>query len=182
MQAERGSKRSGATHAPVNLKSLKRIVTIMRKAQLTELDIEQEGIRIHLRKGPAAVETAGLAGVNLSALAQPSVPATAAAAQGSAPAAAEKPSGPEAAEGDANVHIITSPMVGTFYRAPAPDAKPYVVEGSEVEEGNVVCIVEAMKLMNEIKAEVKGVIRKILVENAQAVEYGQPLFQVERKG
>jgi acetyl-CoA carboxylase biotin carboxyl carrier protein len=73
-------------------------------------------------------------------------------------------------------------MVGTFYRAPAPEAAPYVSEGSVVDNNAVVCIIEAMKLMNEIKSDVKGVIKKILVDNAQAVEFGQPLFLVERKG
>jgi acetyl-CoA carboxylase biotin carboxyl carrier protein len=74
---------------------------------------------------------------------------------------------------------IESPMVGTFYRAPAPSAEPYVKEGQVVEKGSVLCIIEAMKLMNEIEAEVKGRIASVLVENAQPVEYGQPLFLVE---
>ncbi len=77
-----------------------------------------------------------------------------------------------------NVVEITSPMVGTFYRAPAPDAQPYVKEGDKVEVGQVVCIIEAMKLMNEIKSEVSGVVERILVENGQPVEYGQPLFLI----
>ncbi|RAL26563.1 acetyl-CoA carboxylase biotin carboxyl carrier protein [Thermoflavimicrobium daqui] len=80
---------------------------------------------------------------------------------------------------DANLHKIVSPMVGTFYRAPAPDADPYVQEGDTVDEKKVVCIVEAMKLMNEIEAETRGTIVKILVENGQLVEYGQPLFLVK---
>ncbi|MCX7900200.1 MAG: acetyl-CoA carboxylase biotin carboxyl carrier protein, partial [Methylocystis sp.] len=82
-------------------------------------------------------------------------------------------------EAQANLIEIKSPMVGTFYRAPSPEAEPYVTVGKEVEEDTVVCIIEAMKVMNEIKAETKGVIRKILVENATPVEFGQPLFLVE---
>jgi acetyl-CoA carboxylase biotin carboxyl carrier protein len=80
---------------------------------------------------------------------------------------------------DPTLHKIVSPMVGTFYRAPAPDAEPYVKEGDQVQEDTVVCIVEAMKLMNEIEAEVRGTIVKVLVENGQLVEYGQPLFLVK---
>lgn len=164
----------------VNIRSLKKIVTIMNRAKITELDIEQEGVKIHLRKGPAAGEL-----VNQVMTAAPMMPAAMAApvavAAAPAPSLATPTAAPIAGESDANFHIITSPMVGTFYRAPSPESKAFADVGSEVDEGKVVCIVEAMKLMNEIKAEVKGVIKKILVENAQAVEYGQPLFQVERK-
>ena len=167
-QTERTHRRTGGSStSPVNLKVLKKVVTLMNRAQLTELDVEQEGIKIHLRKtpetGPAQVAPA----------AAPLVPSAA-----PAPGAAQAPAPPSE---EPDLHVITSPMVGTFYHAPSPDASPYVREGSAVEEGTVVCIVEAMKLMNEIKAEVKGVIRSVLVENAQAVEFGQPLFKVERK-
>lgn len=80
---------------------------------------------------------------------------------------------------DANLHKIVSPMVGTFYRAPSPDSAPYVQEGDQVQNSSIVCIVEAMKLMNEIEAEIKGTVVKVLVENGQLVEYGQPLFLVK---
>jgi len=96
-----------------------------------------------------------------------------------APAAAAAGAGPPAAAAVGNQTAITSPMVGTFYRAPAPDADPYVEVGDTVTVGQTVCIVEAMKLMNEIESEVKGRVVKILVENAQPVEYGQKLFLVE---
>jgi acetyl-CoA carboxylase biotin carboxyl carrier protein len=176
MQGERGGKKEGGAGGPVNLKSLKKIVTIMKRAQLTELNIEQDGIKIHLRKGLSGEVLPSV--ITTTAMAPAVVPAPAAAvAQPAAPA----PEAPAPAV-DANLHTITSPMVGTFYRSPAPDANPYVSEGTVVEESTVVCIVEAMKLMNEIKAEVKGVVRKVLVENAQAIEFGQPLFLVERKG
>ncbi|MEW9034074.1 MAG: acetyl-CoA carboxylase biotin carboxyl carrier protein, partial [Planifilum fimeticola] len=95
-------------------------------------------------------------------------------------AAAPEPKAAEVkAEDDAQLHKIVSPMVGTFYRAPAPDADPYVQVGDRVDEKTVVCIIEAMKLMNEIEAEVRGEIVEILVENGQLVEYGQPLFLVK---
>jgi acetyl-CoA carboxylase biotin carboxyl carrier protein len=98
-----------------------------------------------------------------------------------AAAAPAKPAQPEAATAvvDSPLHKIVSPMVGTFYRAPSPDAAPYVKEGDRVDEKTVVCIVEAMKLMNEIEAEVRGEIVKVLVENGQLVEYGQPMFLVK---
>jgi acetyl-CoA carboxylase biotin carboxyl carrier protein len=174
MPGERILKKERETN-PLNLKSLKKIITIMNRAKITELDIEQDGMKIHLRKGPGPGEIA-------AAPLMPVVPAVApmpVAAPAPAPAA---PAAAPAADAEDNLHTIASPMVGTFYRSPGPDAKPYVDVGAEVDENQVVCIVEAMKLMNEIKADVKGVIRKILVENAQAVEYGQPLFLVERKG
>lgn len=170
---ERGKKESGS----LNLRSLKRIVSIMNRAKITELDIEQDGIKIHLKKGPTSEEMVS----SLSAAAKPlmamSMPAPVAAAP--VPQAAAPASEPVL---DANLHTITSPMVGTFYRASNPDAKPYVEVGSQVDVNTVVCIVEAMKLMNEIKAETKGVIKKILAENAQAIEFGQPLFLVDTKG
>ena len=83
------------------------------------------------------------------------------------------------AEAKADLKAIVSPMVGTFYRAPSPDSAPYIKEGQEISEETVVCIIEAMKVMNEIKAEVKGVITEVLVENGAAVQFGQPLFRVK---
>lgn len=158
--------------SPLNLRSLKKIVTIMNRAKITELDIEQDGVRIHLRKGENTTQI-------MTAPMMHSMPAQ---MQMQAPVAAPvAPPAPVAVEEDANYYTIKSPMVGTFYRSPSPESNAYVEVGAEVNENTVVCIVEAMKLMNEIKAEVKGKIKKILVENAQAVEFGQPLFQVERK-
>jgi acetyl-CoA carboxylase biotin carboxyl carrier protein len=180
MQGERGVKKDSSQRGPVNLKSLKKIVTIMNRAQLTEVNIEQDGIKIHLRKGPASD---ALQQVVTTAAMVPSVMPAMAPAAGAASASAGAPAAAAAVPAEnANLHTITSPMVGTFYRSPSPDASPFVSEGATVEESTVICIVEAMKLMNEIKAEVKGVIKKILVENAQAVEFGQPIFLVERKG
>ena len=87
--------------------------------------------------------------------------------------------GPTSAEADLNLEKIVSPMVGTFYKSPKPDSDPFVFEGKRVERGEVLCVIEAMKLMNEIEAEKSGIIRKILVRDAEPVEYGQPLFLVE---
>lgn len=172
------TKKESGEASPLNLRSLKKIVTIMNRAKITELDIEQDGVRIHLRKGENTSQVMA-APMMQSMPAQMAVQAPAAAP---APAAATPATTPApAAEDDPNCYTIKSPMVGTFYRSPSPEAKPFVEVGTEVSENSVICIVEAMKLMNEIKAEVKGKIKKILVENAQAIEFGQPLFQVERK-
>lgn len=173
MQAERSSKKEKESGS-LNIRALKKIVTIMNRAKLTELDIEQDGFKIHLKKGGDPVVTAAPMMQQAAPVAMPAPMAAAPAPV--APAAAV----PAAVEEDANCYTIKSPMVGTFYRAASPESAPYIEVGASVDESSVVCIVEAMKLMNEIKAEVKGKIKKILVENAQAIEYGQPLFLVER--
>ena len=149
----------------VNLKELKDLITLMNENQLTELEIEREGMKVRLRKGLGGEE-----GVVIERLSAPR--AAAAALDGPVPVPdlpQPKPAGTE----------VKSPMVGTFYRAPAPEAPPFVEVGQEIQVGQVLCILEAMKLMNEIKSEIKGRIVKILVENAQPVEFGQPLFIVE---
>ena len=135
--------------------------------------MEQDGLKIRIKRGPEGFQQT----VTLPPSAPPSpvgcsVPGQAPAAAAVAPAAA-----PVATD---TKHIV-SPMVGTFYRAPAPDAPPYVEVGQEVDPETVVCIIEAMKVMNEIKAEVKGVITEILAENAKPVEFGQKLFAVRVK-
>jgi len=161
---------SSPKKASVNLKDLKKIIEMMRKAELTEVDVEQEGIKIKLRKGSAPELAAPSAAPAQLATAPAALAPAAPAALAPAPAApAPAPAG----------LTITAPMVGTFYRSPSPDAAVFIQEGSMIEPGKTVCIIEAMKLMNEIKAEVKGRIVKVLVENAQPVEYGQPLFIVE---
>lgn len=174
MQEEKKLKKDKES-GTINIRSLKKIVTIMNRAKLSELNIEQEGIKIHLKKGGDTIAHTMIPAMAPSVSIAPPLAASAAVA---APAAA--PAAPASVEDDPNTFTIKSPMVGTFYRAPSPESAPFTETGKEVDENTVVCIVEAMKLMNEIKAEVKGKIKKILVENAQAVEYGQPLFLVER--
>jgi acetyl-CoA carboxylase biotin carboxyl carrier protein len=171
--ATQSEKNTGSRKPRVNLKDLKKLIDMMRKADLSEVNIEQEGIKIALKRGGEAqvsyssppVYAAPMQAGPASAPASWQAPPTAA-----APAAAAAPSPAE--EG----LKINSPMVGTFYRAASPDAAAYAEVGVRVEVGQTVCIIEAMKLMNEIKAESAGVISKILVENAQPVEFGQPLF------
>ena len=147
----------------MNVKELKEMIALMNENGLTEIEIEREGQRIRLKKGFSGAPEVTHEGV----LIQPQQVASAA-----APAKE-----PEAVK--SNLIEIKAPMVGTFYRSPAPDAPVFVEEGSMIEPGQVICIIEAMKLMNEIKSEVKGKIVKILVENGQPVEFGQPLFLVE---
>ena len=136
------------------------MLQLMESRGLVELEIEQEGIRVRLKKATAAAPqiVEYISGVPQPASAAP-------AAKSAAPAG--------------NRVIIKSPMVGTFYRSPAPDAPAFVEVGQEIEAGQVVCIVEAMKLMNEIKSETAGKILEVLVDSGEAVEFGQPLFAVE---
>ncbi len=147
----------------MDLDELKKIISIFEQAQITELDVEHEGMIIRLKKGSGGEPVQ----VNMV---QPVVQP-----QAGGPVAAERPDVP-----GAGLVQVEAPMVGTFYRAPAPDAEPYVDEGDEIEDGQVICIIEAMKLMNEIKAEIAGRVVKVLVETGQPVEFGQPLFLVQQ--
>jgi len=154
----------------VDLKDIKAIIDLMRKNAVTEFELEKEDFKIRLRRGPnGSGATAVYDDPPAAAYAQP--PAVAAPVPAAAPAPA--PQVPTNNELE-----IRSPMIGTFYRAPSPESAPYVEMGSEVNPETVVCIIEAMKVMNEIKAEAKGVITQVMVENAKPVEFGQPLFKV----
>jgi acetyl-CoA carboxylase biotin carboxyl carrier protein len=163
------------------LNEIRELIKLLDETTIVELQMESEGTKITIRKseaitGRASSESAPLPAQPLA----PPAPATAVSAPAVEPGkldtSAESLKSPVAE--DVHLHTITSPMVGTFYRAPAPDAPPYVQIGSKVAENTVVCIVEAMKLMNEIEADVRGEIVDILAENGQLVEYGQPLFLV----
>jgi acetyl-CoA carboxylase biotin carboxyl carrier protein len=158
------------------LSEIKELIKLVDQTSVHEVEIENEGARLMIRK-PGKTEV-----VNVQAA--PVVPTYTQAVQApvtqAAPAAVPAPA-PEAAQPAAkaeNLHQIVSPMVGTFYRSPSPDAAPFVNVGDRVSEKTVVCILEAMKLMNELEAEVRGEIVDVLVENGQLVEYGQPLFLV----
>ena len=158
----------------LDLKLIGRLVRMMEKADLTELEIEEQGTRVHLRRGQDAAPASAPV-VHFSStpgqLAPPAAPAPAAATAEAAPAPAAPNAEPEG-------QPFTSPMVGTFYRAGSPDAEPFVDKGSKVGPDSVLCIIEAMKVMNEIKAETSGVIVAVLAENGDAVEFGQPLFLI----
>lgn len=148
-------------------KQIQELIDLLRRNNLTELELERQGMRIRVR------HEASLKTVTTSM--QESV--SAAPQQGAQPVAAAGPSPEETA----GMITITSPIVGTFYRSPSPDADPYVEEGDFVKKGQVLCIVEAMKLMNEIESETDGRIVKILAESTKPVEYGQALFLIDPK-
>ncbi|MBM4179398.1 MAG: acetyl-CoA carboxylase biotin carboxyl carrier protein [Ignavibacteria bacterium] len=156
----------------MDLNYLRRLLRIFDESSATELTIEEEGLSISLAKGGTQLHgmMQPMYGMPQMAPAVVAAPAAPAAPAASAPAAA-------AAE-DAN-HKVLSPIVGTFYRAPSPDADSFVQVGQHVNAGDTLCIVEAMKLMNEIESDVSGTIVKILVENGQPVEYNQPVFVIK---
>ena len=146
------------------IKEIKDMINLMKENGLTELEIEKEGVRIRLKKsaGDSYDKT-----VEVSAK------------EAAKEALAQGPKGPDASGHVKSAIEIKAPMVGTFYRTPSPEAPPYVNIGDVIEAGQVICIIEAMKLMNEIKSDVKGKVVDIQVENAEPVEFGQVLFIVE---
>lgn len=149
----------------MDLQDIKELISLIRENDLSEFQLEQEGFKITLKRGADFQPV-------ISTVAAPAAPAAAAA--GAAPAAAPAPT-----EAKAALREITSPMVGTFYTAPSPDSPAYVTVGQEVTEDTVVCIIEAMKVMNEIKAECRGVIAEIVADNGKPVQFGQPLFRIK---
>jgi acetyl-CoA carboxylase biotin carboxyl carrier protein len=160
---------------PMDLKEIKAVIDLMTKNGLSEFELEKGDFKLRVKRGP---------GGEWITSTSPSAPApaaihhhhAAATPAHAAPAAMVPSSAPApAASGTAN---IVSPMVGTFYRSPSPDSGPYIDVGQEVNEDTVVCIIEAMKVMNEIKAETKGVIVEVLAQNGKPVEFGKPLFAV----
>ncbi|HEV8203134.1 MAG TPA: acetyl-CoA carboxylase biotin carboxyl carrier protein [Pyrinomonadaceae bacterium] len=174
---ETGAKRARNAQRPapsVNMEELRELIGLLRENGLAELELENEGFRVRLRRESASEPAS-------HAAAPPPAPAPAPAAPTPASPAAPAHPGTQAttaASQDQDLHIIPSPIVGTFYRSPSPAADPFVKIGSNVEPESVVCIIEAMKLMNEIQAEATGEVVKIYVENGQPVEYGQPLFGI----
>jgi acetyl-CoA carboxylase biotin carboxyl carrier protein len=161
----------------MDLRKLKTLIDLVSESGIAEIEVTEgeDKVRIVKHSPIPAMTMAAPAmmapGMGVPMPMAPMAPAPAAAAPAPAPAAAAEP---EAASGTK----VKSPMVGTFYRSPGPDAKPFVEVGQQVKVGDTLCIIEAMKLLNEIEAEVAGTVREILVANGQAVEYGQPLFVV----
>ena len=149
----------------MDLKDIKAIIDLMKKNSISEFELERQDFKIKLKRGGSP------ASVQLDEAANLLPPIAAMTPAGTSAVAAS----PGAADGESE---IKSPMIGTFYRAPSPEAANYVEVGAEVNADTVVCIIEAMKVMNEIKAEVKGVVTQILVENARPVEFGQPMFKI----
>jgi len=154
----------------MDLRKLKKLIDLVQESGIAELEITEGEERVRIARGGA---------ISLTPVAAPApggvipAPASAGAGPAATPAspAADAPAAPEG-------HVVKSPMVGTFYRAPSPDAKPFVDVGAAIKEGETICVIEAMKLMNEIESDASGVIKAILVENGQPVEYGQALFVI----
>jgi acetyl-CoA carboxylase biotin carboxyl carrier protein len=163
----------------IDLKQLKELMRSLKQFDITELEIEKDGERVRLRRG-------GDGAAMVAPILAQSIAAPAMAASGSIPPppptpveAAPAKSSPQS---DPNVVTITSPFVGTFYRAPSPDQPSFVDVGSDIRPGQVLCIVEAMKLMNEIESEIAGTIVEVTAQNGKPVEYGDVLFRVKKPG
>lgn len=162
----------------MDLKEIKQIIDLMKRSDLTEFAVEEEGFKLRIRRGNGGAPVVSSSGSGFSpaatsadtpsAVSQPLPPSSAAGAPARPASAVEEP----------GIVFIKSPMVGTFYRSPSPESPSFVDVNSKVTETSPVCIIEAMKIMNEIQAEVKGTIVETLIENGQPVEFGQRLFKV----
>ncbi len=150
----------------MDLRKLKTLIDLVSESNVSELEITEAEGKVRIVKGGPAVVQQYAPVAAPAPMAMAAAPAAAAAAELPAPAALPG-------------HVVKSPMVGTFYRAPSPGAKPFVEVGSQVKEGDTLCIIEAMKILNEIEADKAGTVTRVFCENGQAVEYGQPLFAIE---
>lgn len=176
----RRRRRASANELSVNMDELRELIQLIRENDFTEFELEREGYRVRFRRGGDVPSEGGASGTT-SATQTTLSTTTATEAIGSTPAPTHPGAKAQtAASEDQDLHIIPSPIVGTFYRSPSPAADSFVKIGSRVEPDTVVCIIEAMKLMNEIQAEATGEVAKIYVENGQPVEYGQPLFGIKK--
>lgn len=155
----------------MDLNNIKKLIKILEASQVTDLEIEENGVRIKLAKKVRVKQTLAMPQANPAPILQNTIAE-----------ASFKTENKNNTEENLNtgLHEIKSPIVGTFYRAPAPDADSYVQVGDTISVGSVMCIVEAMKLMNEIESDVSGKIIKVLVENGKPVEYNQPLFLIQK--
>ena len=169
-----GTGQPGPGQLMLDLAFVRGLIAAVDDSGIDSLEIYRAGTRIRIAKSPPPAPVAAMA----------AAPAAAPAAAGGQPAGAQVAASPaEAPTAErSNLFEVTSPMVGTFYRAPAPEAPPYVEIGSHVSKGQTLCILEAMKLMNELESDVDGIVREILAENADPVEYGQVLFRIEPGG
>jgi acetyl-CoA carboxylase biotin carboxyl carrier protein len=157
----------------LDLAEIERLLAFMSKHGLEEFEFARGNFRIALKRAGGSAPASAASRKGAGRAAEPAEPSVATELESSAPAttAAQE-----------NEHVVKSPIVGTFFTSPGPEAKPFVKPGDRVKAGQVICIVEAMKLMNEIEADVSGVVLRTLVENAQPVEYGQPLFAIRPEG
>ena len=157
----------------MNIKEIKEMLQLMAEHGLSEIEIEKDGLKIKLKKGAGGRIISEEVRDSGQSVVVPMAVGTETGHYGA-------PQTPRVVQESPNLTLIKSPMVGTFYTAPAPDQPPYVTAGQKVKEGDVLCIVEAMKLMNEIKSDMSGIILEVLVQNGQPVEFDQPLFKVQR--
>jgi acetyl-CoA carboxylase biotin carboxyl carrier protein len=164
----------------MNVDVIKQILDLMREHELAEFELEEEGLKIRARKqGSTPVFT--MSAPTLPAMPGTPLPMPTLAAAGAAPAAAAPPAAaPALDEEELELAVITSPIVGTFYRSPDPSSPPFVDVGQVVQKGQTLCIIEAMKLMNEIESEYEGQVVKVYVENGQPVQYGERIFAIKR--
>ena len=164
----------------MNQKEIKELIELLVEKDITEFELERGDMKLHVKRGNSAAQIVQVAHPLPVAMASaPSVPAPSS-ATATPPAAASAPAAPAEAA-DADLFIVKSPIVGTYYEAPSPGTPPFVKVGDTVKEGQVLCIIEAMKLMNEIEAEVSGVIVKAFISNGSPVEYGLPLFGIRKQ-
>jgi acetyl-CoA carboxylase biotin carboxyl carrier protein len=181
--AKKSNPQSSSEASPkgVDLREVEQLLAFMEKHGLEEFEYERDGVRVRLKKSSVHSQVA------VRAFASPEIHAAAGSSHTSAhgtPAAAQGSSHAPAAGGAAaeDLHVIKSPIVGTFYSSASPGADPFVIAGAQVTSGQVLCIIEAMKLMNEIESDVAGEIVKVFAENGQPVEYGEPLFGIRERG
>jgi acetyl-CoA carboxylase biotin carboxyl carrier protein len=165
----------------MNQKEIKELIELLVEKDITEFELERGDMKVHVKRGSTAAPVIHVAPAVQPAtvVAAPSTPAAAAVPPASSQTSA--PSTPGADTADADLVIVKSPIVGTYYEAPSPGTPPFVKVGDTVKEGQVLCIIEAMKLMNEIEAEVSGVIAKMFIGNGSPVEYGMPLFGIRKQ-
>lgn len=177
----RRRQRSRQIDPSVNMDELRALIDLIQENDFAEFEIAREGFRLHVRRGAAAAAEGGRSDSDSSAVRERAEES----GTGAPPGTGSTPShlgtqAKSAASEDQDLYLIPSPIVGTFYRSASPNADPFVKIGSNVDAETIVCIIEAMKLMNEIQAETTGEVVKIYVENGQPVEYGQPLFGIKR--
>ncbi len=164
----------------MDLDKIQRLLEIVAESGMAEVKVEEGDFRLTVRSTPKVDPAAAPAPVMMAAPAAPQAPAASAPASPAAPAAPSAPAAAQEPGSGENEALVRAPIVGTFYESPAPDADAFVAVGDRVEVGQTLCIIEAMKLMNEIQAEEAGTIKQILAKNAEPVEYDQPLFVIEQ--
>ncbi len=171
----------------MNQKEIKELIELLVEKDIAEFELERGDMKLHIKRGgvpqPVPVVQVAPAVAPAPAISVPAAPIVAPASAVAQPAGVGMPpsGAAQVAEADADLHVVKSPIVGTFYEAPSPGTPPFVKIGDTVQEGQVLCIIEAMKLMNEIEAEVSGVLAKAFVANGNPVEYGMPLFGIRKQ-